>query len=491
MAFPSLREFIEFLESKNELHRITAEVDRDLEIAEIADRTTKAGGPALLFENIHGFRTPVLINTFGSEQRTAWALGGETLAEIAGRIEDVLKIQPPTGGFLDKIRSIPKLAELTRILPKKVKTGPVKEVVEKESPSLAEIPILKCWPQDGGRYITLPGVYTRDPETGVTNIGMYRMQVFDDRTTGMHWQTHKVGREHHRKREESNARTEVAVVLGGPPAAVYAATAPLPPSIPEMALAGFLNGEAIEVVPCETVDIEVPASAEYVIEGYVDAGERRMEGPFGDHTGYYSMPEEYPVFHVTCITRRRDPIYPTIIVGRPVQEDCYMGLATVKLFLPAIRLPFPEVVDMNLPFEGIFHNLVIVSMKKRYPGHAQKLMHGIWGFGQLMFSKCIIVVDDDVDVYDIPEVVWRVTNNIDAERDITFVDGPVDDLDHASSRPKLGSKMGIDATRKLPEEGHQREWPPDIVMSEEIKARVDSLWSELGIPFPSRPSRGS
>jgi 4-hydroxy-3-polyprenylbenzoate decarboxylase len=486
MAFRSLRDFLRLLEERGELHRIRAPVDRDLEITEIADRTTKAGGPALLFENVNGFETPVLINTFGSERRTAWALGGESLEGIASRIRELLEMQPPGGSLVEKIRTLPKLAELARIMPKRVRTGPVKEVVERDAPSLSTIPVLRCWPLDAGRTITLPGVYTRDPETGITNVGMYRMQVYDDRTTGMHWQTHKVGREHHRKHAERSRRTEVAAVLGGPPAAIYSASAPLPPGIPELALAGFLNGEAIEVTPCETVDLEVPAHAEYVLEGWVDPDERRLEGPFGDHTGYYSLAEEYPVFHLTCITRRKDPLYPTIVVGRPIQEDCYLGKATVRLFLPAIQAAFPEIVDMNLPFEGIFHNLVLVSMRKRYPGHALKLMHGLWGFGQLMFSKCIIVVDHDVDVQNIPELVWRVTNNIDARRDVTFVEGPVDDLDHASRRPKLGSKMGIDATRKLPEEGFEREWPPDIAMSEEVKARVDELWGELGISLPPR-----
>jgi 4-hydroxy-3-polyprenylbenzoate decarboxylase len=342
--------------------------------------------------------------------------------------------------------------------------------------------VLKCWPLDAGRYITLPLVISRDPQTGIQNYGTYRLQVYDRNTTGMHWQTHKVGSRHYRISREQNAdRLEVAVALGGDPASIWTGSAPLPPDLDEMVVAGFLREEGVELVRAKTVDLLVPAQAEIILEGYVVPGEERPEGPFGDHTGYYSMPDPYPVFHVTCVTQRRQPIYPTTVVGRPPMEDYYMGKVTERVFLPTIRMVLPEVVDINMPAEGVFHNLVIVSIKKEYPGQARKVMYGLWGMGLMSLAKAIIVVDHFVDVQNPSEVAWRVANNIDAANDLVFADGPVDDLDHASRTPRFGSKVGIDATRKGPEEGRQREWPPDIAMSPEIKDLVDSKWLEYGI----------
>jgi 4-hydroxy-3-polyprenylbenzoate decarboxylase len=363
-----------------------------------------------------------------------------------------------------------------------VKSAPCQEVVKLgEEASLGFLPILKCWPQDGGRFITLPMVFTKDPETGRRNVGMYRMQVYDERTTGMHWHVHKVGAKHYAEYERRGRRMDVAVALGGDPAITYAATAPLPEDFDEMIFAGFLRKAPVEMVQCRTVDQQVPADAEIVLEGYVDPHERRVEGPFGDHTGYYSPPEEYPVFHITCITHRSDPIYPATIVGKPPMEDCFLGKATERIFLPLVRAQVPEIVDMNLPVEGIFHNLAFVSIRKRYPKQAQRVMHALWGLGQMMFTKVIVVFDENVDIQSTSEVLWRLGSNIDPKRDVTFVEGPVDALDHAAPQPLYGSKMGIDATRKIAGEGHDRDWPEEIQMSAEVKSRVDSVWKELGI----------
>ncbi len=484
MKFKDLREFISFLEDKGELRRIKTPVSCELEITEICDRVVKQGGPALLFENVEGYDIPVLINIYGTEQRMAWALGAERLEELAHRIQDLLgMMQGPPQGIMEKLRSLGQLVRMASFQPKVVKNAPCQEVViPEEQVDLNSFPILKCWPLDGGRYITLPLVITRDPETGTRNVGMYRIQLFDRRTAGMHWQTHKVGAHHYRVGGEQGAeRLEVAVALGGDPATIWTGSAPLPPGMDEILVAGFIRQEGVEMVKGKTVDLEVPAHSEMVIEGYVVPGEERLEGPFGDHTGYYSMPDTYPVLHVTCITHRRQPIYPTIIVGRPLQEDYYMGKVTERVFLPIIQMVLPEVVDMNMPAEGVFHNLVIVSIKKEYPGHARKAMYGLWGMGLMTLAKTIIVVDHFVNVQDLSEVAWRVTNNLDPSQDILFASGPLDDLDHASPMPKFGSKMGIDATAKGPMEGRQREWPPDIVMSDEIKALVDKKWDEYGI----------
>ena len=485
MNFKDLRDFISFLESKGDLRRITTPVSSELEITEICDRTVKQGGPALLFENVEGYDIPVLINMYGSEQRMAWALGVEKLDDLVQRVQGILGLMQGGApkGIMDKLRMLGRLRELASFQSKIVRSGPCQEVVHTgDDVDLFKYPILKCWPMDGGRYITLPLVITKDPETGVRNFGMYRIQVFDRNTCGMHWQTHKVGARHYRvSREEGRERVEVAVALGGDPATIWTGSAPLPPDMDEMMIAGFIREEGVELVKAKTVDLEVPAHAEMIIEGYVTPGDEALEGPFGDHTGYYSLADTYPVFHVTAITHRREPIYPTIIVGRPPMEDYFMGKVTERVFLPIMQTVLPEIVDINMPAEGVFHNLVLVSIKKEFPGHAQKVMYGLWGLGLMSLAKAIIVVDHYVDVHDLSEVTWRVTNNIDAARDIITVQGPVDDLDHASPTPKFGSKVGIDATAKGPGEGNPREWPPDIVMSDEVKALVDSKWNLYGI----------
>ena len=555
MAYDDLRDWIKTLEKSGELKRITVEVSPELEITEITDRASKVasrsnpsskersmdgapnfkgryapGGPALLFENVKGHPGhKVLMNQFGSERRMAMALGVDRLDEIAGRIQGLMNVKAPGGGFLDKLKMLPQLAELGNVFPKTVnaKDAPCKEVVLRDGFDLNAFPILKCWPHDGGRFITLPCVHTRDPRNGKRNIGMYRMQVYDGQTTGMHWQRQKVAAEHFRNLLRSAAswsgepegsasarvaamaesaggsvtipdgpvggmpqvvmgnlkgsRLEVAVAIGTEPALTFSAIVPAPPEVEEFMIAGFLRGKPVEIVNCETVDLEVPASAEIVLEGYVELSEMRSEGPFGDHTGFYTMAEDYPVFHLTCITHRKDPIYAATIVGKPPMEDAWMGKAVERIFLPAMRMTIPEIVDINLPVEGVFHNLMLVSIRKSYPGQARKVMNAIWSLGQAMFTKCIVVVDEDCDVQDVGEVVLRVANNIDPERDIQFTLGPVDSLDHASRMPNYGSKMGIDATRKWKAEGFSRPWPAMIEMDGETKKRVDSVWEKLGL----------
>ena len=484
MKFKDLREFIAFLEGKKELRRIQAPVSCELEISEIADRVIKRGGPALLFENVTGYDVPVLLNMYGTEQRTAWALGVEQLEDLAERVQGLLRLaQSPPEGLVNKLRTLGQLVHLGSFQPKTVRSGPCQEVVlHGDEVDLNRFPILKCWPLDGGRYITLPLVISRNPETGVQNYGMYRLQVYDRNTTGMHWQTQKVGAHHYRlNQERGDSRMEVAVALGGDPASIWTGSAPLPPDMDEMTVAGFLREEGVELVKGKTVDLLIPAQAEIVLEGYVGVGEKRMEGPFGDHTGYYSIEDPYPVFHVNCITHRRNPIYPATIVGRPPKEDYWMGKVSERVFLPTIRMILPEVVDMNMPAEGVFHNLVIVSMKKEYPGQARKVMYGLWGLGLMSLTKTIVVVDHFVNVHDLSEVAWRVTNNIDPAQDLVMASGPLDDLDVASPTGRFGSKVGIDATRKGPLEGRQRMWPPDVVMSPEVKELVDRRWSEYGI----------
>jgi menaquinone biosynthesis decarboxylase, SCO4490 family len=482
MAYTDLRDFIKALEKNGELKRIPFEVDPYLEITEFADRSVKRNGPALLFEKPRGSRIPVLINAFASMRRMEIALGVQNIDEIAARITEFLEMRMPEG-IVGKLKMLPKLAEVGAFFPKVVSSGPCKEVIRKENFSLSEFPILHCWPKDGGRFITLPMVFSRNPDTGKRNCGMYRMQVYDDRTTGMHWQTHKQGAEHYRRlmKEGKKTRMEVAVAIGADPATMYSAILPLPPDLDEMMIAGFLRSKPVEMVRCETVDLEVPAHAELVLEGYVELGELRTEGPFGDHTGFYSLEDEYPVFHVTCVTHRKDPIYATTIVGPPPMEDFYMGKAIERIFLPLMRMQLPEVKDICMPAEGVFHNLILVSIRKSYPGHARKVMHAIWGLGQAMFSKCIVVVDEDVNVQDVREVAWKALNNIDPERDIEFVMGPIDSLDHASRLPNYGSKMGVDATRKWPGEGFTRPWPEVIRMTPEVQRRVDELWKKAGL----------
>jgi len=483
MAYDDLREFIRALDKHGELKRIPFEVDPVLEITEFADRSVKSGGPALLFEKPKGSDIPVLINAFASMRRMEIALEVSSVEEIAGRISELLAMQKPEG-LLGKLKMLPKLADLASIFPKTVSSGPCKDVIRHKGKfDLNYLPVLQCWPQDAGRFITLPMVFSRNPDTGKRNCGCYRLQVFDGSTTGMHWQTHKQGAEHYRRMRAAgeNKRMDIAVAIGADPATMYSAILPLPPDLDEMMIAGFLRGKPVEMVKCETSDLEVPANSEFVLEGYVELGELRREGPFGDHTGFYSLDDDYPVFHVTCVTHRKNPIYATTIVGPPPMEDFYMGKAIERIFLPLMRLQLPEIRDIAMPAEGIFHNLILVAIRKSYPGHARKVMHAIWGLGQAMFSKCIVVVDEDVDVQNSSEVAWKALNNIDPERDIQFVLGPVDSLDHSSRLPNYGSKMGVDATRKWPEEGFTRPWPDVIRMPDDIRARVDALWKKAGL----------
>jgi len=519
LAYKDLRDWISALDRAGELKRIRVEADPILEVTEIADRVSKSkgakpGGPALFFENLKGHPgSKLLINQFGSERRMQMALEVDSLDEIAGRIRELLNMKSPEG-FLGKLKMLPMLAEMGKFFPKAVPTGPCKEVIKRENFSLLDFPILKCWPQDGGRFITLPCVITRDPRTGKRNVGMYRMQVYDERTTGMHWQRQKVAAEHYRERlrmgaaagsngaERSSAvdimarssggsvlaegdrpsgKMDVAVAIGTDPALTFSAIVPAPPDVEEFIIAGFLRQQPVELVKCETIDLEVPANAEIVLEGYVQLDELRPEGPFGDHTGFYTLEDDYPVFHVTCITHRKDPIYATTIVGKPPMEDAWMGKAVERIFLPLMKLTIPEIVDVNLPVEGVFHNLMIVSIRKSYPGQARKVMNAVWSLGQAMFTKCVVVVDEDVNVHDIGEVTLKAFNNIDPERDIQFMLGPIDSLDHASRLPNYGSKMGVDATRKWSTEGFSRPWPDEIRMDSRVKALVDKKWKSLGI----------
>jgi 4-hydroxy-3-polyprenylbenzoate decarboxylase len=544
MAYDDLRDWIKTLEKHGELKRIGEEVSPELEITEITDRVSKIGardgtgkdtkgnyapgGPALLFENIKGHPGhKVFINQFGSERRMALALGVDRLDEIAERIKGLMNLKAAEG-FLDKLKMLPQLSALTSAFPKTVsaKDAPCKECIRRDHFDLNYFPILKCWPHDGGRFITLPCVVTRDPRTGKRNVGMYRMQVYDGQTTGMHWQRQKVAAEHYREALRQAAATnstgdprtarvaamaesaggavaipdgpigglpqvalgnlkgsrlEVAVAIGTDPATTFAAIVPAPPEVEEYLIAGFLRGKPVEIVQCETVDLQVPAHAEIVLEGYVELGELRSEGPFGDHTGFYTLTDDYPVFHLTCVTHRKNPIYAATIVGKPPMEDAWMGKAVERIFLPAMRMQIPELVDIHLPVEAVFHNLMLVSIRKSYPGQARKVMNAIWSLGQAMFTKIIIVVDEDCDVQNVADVVLRVANNIDPERDIQFTLGPVDSLDHSSRLPNYGSKMGIDATRKWKAEGFNRPWPAMIEMDRETKAKVDSIWAKLGL----------
>ncbi len=485
MAYTDFQDFLTRLEREGELKRIKACVDPYLEITEVADRIMKmpGGGPALLFENPKGSSIPLAINVFGSRKRMSIALGVNDIEDIACEIAEMLKPEVPSGLLNAARELLPKLGVLAKMPPKHDKgDGRCQEVVlTGDDIDLGKFPILHCWPQDGGPYITLPLVFTNDPNTGKRNVGMYRVQVFDRNTTAMHWQLHKVGAEHARITAEKRQKIDVAIVLGGDPVLTYAATAPLPPGIDEMLFAGFIRKKPVHLVRAKTVDLEVPEDAEIVIEGKLDPSELRMEGPFGDHTGYYSLADMYPVLHITAITHRKNPVYPTTIVGQPPMEDGWLGKATERLFLPLLKLTLPEVADMNLPIEGIFHNIAFISIKKRYPGHAFKVMHALWGLGQAMFTKMIFVFDHDVDVQNLKECIWRLGNNIDPERDMCVVRGPIDVLDHASRALGFGSKVGFDCTRKLPAEGFNREWPDVIEMSQEVKTRVNSMWSSLGL----------
>jgi 4-hydroxy-3-polyprenylbenzoate decarboxylase len=478
MPFNSLGEFVDALRRGGELVEVKARVSPRLEIAEITDRVVKAGGPALLFTDVKGSAYPVLMNQFGSQRRMAMAFGAKTLDEVAARVRGALDVRLPESsrGRLAKLLSFGALATA---IPRTVKDGPVQEVVE-TAPDLGSLPVLQTWPLDGGPFITLPVVFTKDPESGVQNAGVYRIQVYDGRTAAMHWQRHKHGRAQAAK---WGRRVPVAVAIGTDPAVTYAATAPLPPIIDEMALAGFLRGRSVRMVRCKTVDLKVPADAEFVLEGYVDNDDLRVEGPFGDHTGVYSLADYYPTFHVECLTRRRTPIYPATVVGRPPMEDAWLGKATERIFLPLLQLAVPEIVDYNLPVEGGFHNLAIVSIAKSYPGQAKKVMNALWGLGHMMMlTRCILVVDADVDVQDVRAVAWFALNNVDPSRDFVVMPGPVDDLDHSGSYlPALGHKLGIDATRKTADEGYWRAWPPDIRMDAQTRDVVSRRWTEYGL----------
>ena len=481
MAYKDLQEFLRLLEKKGELRRIRPELDPYLEIAEVTDRVSKAVGPALFFENPKGARFPVVTNMFGSFPRMHLSLECDDLDALGRRIDAILEMEKPEG-LLEKLKLLPKLAKMAGIFPKTVERAPCQDVVlTGDAVDLSIMPVLTTWPGDAGPFITLPVVVTKNPETGKRNVGMYRMQVFDKNTTGMHWHRHKGSAYHYHLAEKRGERLPVAVAIGPDPVCTYAATAPLPDDIDEFLFAGFLRQAPVELVQCKTVDLQVPASSQFVLEGYVEPGERRREGPFGDHTGYYSLADDYPVFHVTALTHRKDAVYPATLVGPPPMEDCYMGKATERLFLPLIKKQLPEIVDMSLPLEGVFHNFCFVSIDKRYPGQTRKLMYAIWGLGQMMFTKIIVVVDAGVNVQNTAEVLWRLGNNVDPRRDIVIVDGPLDALDHASPTPYYGGKIGIDATKKGPEDGHMREWPDSLTMAADVKARIDAMWGELGI----------
>jgi 4-hydroxy-3-polyprenylbenzoate decarboxylase len=481
MAYKDLQDFLKTLDKKKELKRIKTPLNPVLEIAEVTDRVSKSCGPALLFESPTQGEFPVLTNAFGSFGRMHLALEAESLDAMADEVTQFIEIEKPKG-LIKKLQLIPKIQRLSRIFPKEVDKGRCQDVVYTgDEVDLGRLPVLTTWPGDAGPFITLPVVMTKNPETGMRNAGMYRMQVFDRKTTGMHWHRHKGGAHHYHLAETRGQRLEVAVAIGPDPAVTYAATAPLPDELDEMLFAGFLRQAPVELVKCRTVDIEVPANAQFVLEGYVEPGERRREGPFGDHTGYYSLADDYPVFHVTALTHRKDAVYPATLVGPPPMEDCYMGKATERLFLPLIRKQLPEIVDMNLPLEGVFHNLCFVSMDKRYPGHTRKVMYALWGMGQMMFTKIIVILDAGVNVQNTSEVLWRLGNNVDPERDIVILKGPLDALDHASPTAFYGGKIGIDATGKGPDDGHHREWPDALRMPPEVKARIDSVWDELGL----------
>jgi len=486
MKVNTLRDFVRLLETRGQLVRVRAPVSAALEITEIVERVSK--GPAernkaLLFENVTGYTMPVLINAFGTGQRMAWALHVDALDDLTRNLGKLIDLRLPQSAGAAVGRGVGLLNALRAagIKPRKVKRAPVQEIVETEHPSLDDLPILTCWPNDGGPFVTLPQVVSRDPVKGVRNVGMYRLQKMDRRTLLVHWQRHKGGAEHERIAKSLEKHIPVAVVLGGDPACIWAASAPLPPDIDEYLLAGWLRGRPVEMVDCITQPLSVPAEADIVIEGYVDVNDQRPEGPFGDHTGYYTPVELFPALHITAITRRHEPIYPATVVGIPPMEDYWMGKATERLFLPLLRLFLPEIVDFAMPAPGVFHNLVLVSIKKRFPGHARKVIHGLWGLALLSLAKAIVIVDDWVDVQDPNIAAWQALGNVDWSRDVIIGDGPTDHLDHASYHHSFGGKIGIDATRKWPEEGYIREWPEVVKMSPEVKARVDALWGELGL----------
>ena len=484
MAYRNLQDFIACLEKAGELKRISAPVNARLEISAIADRVMREGGPALLFEHVHGCAYPLAINLLGSERRMAMALNCESLDAKAKEIEKLISWGWSLARDFNVFRAIPgtlpRLPEAWSLIPRKKMNPPCREVIDDDS-GFDSLPVLTCWPGDGGRFLTLPLVCTEEPAGGRRNMGMYRMQIYDNRTAGMHWHMHKDGAHFFQKYRERGERMPVAVALGCDPAVIYAATAPLPEGVWEMMFAGFLRGKRAEVCKATLSGLLVPADAEFILEGYVDPAESRMEGPFGDHTGYYSLPGEYPVFRLQRITRRKNPVYPATIVGVPPKEDCWMARATERLFLPLLRQLCPEIVDMAMPFEGVFHNCVIVSVEKRFPGQARKVMNFLWGMGQMMYTKCIIVVDANVNPRSSSEVAWRAFNNVDARRDLVLSDGPLDALDHSSPLPCYGCRVGIDATRKGPDEGHTRPWPESLVMDKDTEDLVNRRWKEYGL----------
>ena len=511
MAYASFRKFLEALEREGELIRVKSPVATELEIAALADQEMKQpdGGLGLLIERpiVNGLASPfpVAINTLGSYRRMALSFQAASVEAAAAEFGALIKAKPPAG-MREAMRLLTTALDLRHAKPKLTKKGPCQEVVYRfderadsvsqvskdhskklaqssECPTLLNLPILKCWPKDGGRFLTLPCVVTKDPVSGERNVGMYRMQIYDSRSSGMHWQLQKVGARHGRQYYESGRRMPVSVFLGGDPVYPFCATAPLPDGLDEFLLAGYLRKRSVRLVKCLTNDLEVPENSDFVIEGYVDPTEPlRLEGPFGDHTGFYTLPEPYPVFHITAITHRKDAVYPATIVGIPPMEDFYIGATSVKLFLPIFQMNFPEIVDIALPAEGVFHNLVFVSIRKTYPMQAYKIMHGLWGMGQMMFTKYIIVVDEDVNVHNTSQVLFRLCANTDPKRDSAFTKGPADVLDHATDTIGAGSKMGIDATKKLPGEGFARKWPPLIRMDAAVEARMNALWTTLTRP---------
>jgi len=504
-----LQTFIVELEQRGQLHRVRVPVDPILEITEIADRVMKAGGPALLFERVVGSAYPVLINTFGSRERMCLALGCDDFEEVAARVRHLIKPEIPTT-LMQKLRKLPELAQLGSLPPKIVRRGPCQEVVHTEDADLFSLPALKCWPLDGdpaavrftaggapvpaspattetpavrGRYITLGTVFSKHPETGDRNVGMYRVQLFGPRLAAMHWHTHHDGARHFRAYQAAGRRMPIAIALGGPAILPYAATCPLPPGIDECLFAGFLQGRSLELCPAVTQpEIEVPATAEFVVEGYIDPAEAPLlEGPFGDHTGFYSLPDWFPRLHVTAITHRRNPVYPTTIVGPPPMEDYWLGKATERIFLPLLQMLVPDILDYDLPRFGCFHNCAFVKIRKEYPYQARRVMHAIWGAGQMALTKIIVVVDEDVDVHDPDDVLFHLCANVDPARDLELVRGPLDILDHAAIECGAGGKLGIDATRKIPGEGPVRPFPPSLAMSAEIRELVTRRWAEYGL----------
>ncbi|MDX1440913.1 MAG: menaquinone biosynthesis decarboxylase [Nitrosopumilaceae archaeon] len=480
MAIEDIRDFIEELEKNNELKRVNTEVDSNLEIAEIMRRQMYSNGPAILFENVKGYQMPVLANAFGSMKRLEIGLEMKDFTEIGQRIVDMTKMEIPTG-FLNKIKKLPELSKMTESFPKLENSGPVMEFSSTNA-SFDDLPILKSWPNDAGKFITLGLVATKHPETGVRNLGVYRMQILDSKTALMHWQKHKRGAHHSDISREKGEKIPTAIIIGSDPATVFSAIAPVPEGLDKYLFAGITRKRGIRTVKCKTIDLEVPSNAEIVLEGYVDPTDLRDEGPFGDHTGYYTPVEIYPTFTLTGIMRRKDPIYVTTVVGKPILEDAYIGKVIERSFLPLIRMFHPEVVDFSMPAAGWFQGMAIISIKKRYPGQAKKVMMGLWGMGQLALTKMFVVVDEDINVHDINDVIWAITTRADAARDTVIINNtPTDTLDPASPIVNLGSKMGIDATQKTKEEGYEREIQQQVGVDDETKKLVDSKWSSYGL----------